>query len=261
MIVVPGILFAHYIRYQATPCCAINPNDRNVHQLEINPYPMKLLYPVKIFVVLFILFSLSRFYATAQPAANCGCDFTLKPRTGETELYINGQTLGVQPGNKVCIPGGTYKHIYLYNFYGTPQQPVTITNCGGKVNISGNVSYGFILKNSKNIHVTGTGDPAFAYGILIDGTVVPQSVGFAMGDRSTDIELDHIEINKSGAGFMYAPTPNCDPATWGSNFTIRNLSFHHNYVHDNGGEAFYIGNTSNTYNLTCGGSPISVTPR
>ncbi|MEJ7739585.1 MAG: PA14 domain-containing protein [Chitinophagaceae bacterium] len=223
---------------------------------------MKMLYPVKLFVLFLIsLFSVSSIYSADLQAADCGCDFTLKPKNGETEIYVNGQTLGVKPGNKVCIPGGTYKHIYLFNFNGTAEQPITVTNCTGKVIISGNVSYGFILKSSKNIHVMGTGDPSFEYGILVDGTAISQATGFATGDRSTDIELDHIEIYKSGAGFMYAPTPNCDSATWGSSFTIRNLSYHHNYVHDTGGEAFYIGNTSNTYNLTCNGSAISVTPQ
>ena len=213
---------------------------------------------------LFLFFALclgSVAMAAASPEANCGCDVTLRPRAGETDLYINGQTLGIQPGQKVCIMGGTYYHIFLFNFFGTADRPITITNCTGQVKISGNAGYGFLLNNSRYIHVTGSGDPSYNYGFLIDGTVAQQSVAFAMGDHTTDIELDRIEVYKAGAGFIYAPTPNCDPATWGSNFTIRNLSLHHNYVHDNAGEAFYIGSTSNTYNFNCNGSAVSVTPQ
>jgi hypothetical protein len=37
--------------------------------------------------------------------------------------------------------------------------------------------------------------------------------------------------------------PSCDSKTWRNNFTMRNVFIHDNYVHDVGGEAFYIGNS------------------
>ncbi len=107
-----------------------------------------------------------------KPAtAGCGCDITISPSPADGTAYLNGQTLGVKPGFKVCLKAAHYVDINLSNFFGTKAQPVTIINCGGLVTVSGYASYGFVLHNSRYVNISGAGDPGFKYGILIDGSV------------------------------------------------------------------------------------------
>jgi len=57
--------------------------------------------------------------------------------------------------------------------------------------------------------------------------------------------VDHVEILNSGfAGIMAKTDPNCDDATVRGNFVMRQVILHHNYVHDTGGEGFYVGHNN-----------------
>jgi hypothetical protein len=77
-------------------------------------------------------------------------------------------------------------------------------------------------------------------------------VGFGEDTQSTDVEVDHIEVSKTGGiGMACAPTPSCDPTSWASTWKMYNMSFHDNYVHETGNEGFYLGNTQNYYTMTC----------
>ncbi len=193
--------------------------------------------------------------------AGCGCDITISPSPADGTAYLNGQTLGVKPGFKVCLKAAHYVDINLSNFFGTKAQPVTIINCGGLVTVSGYASYGFVLHNSRYVNISGAGDPGFKYGILIDGSVASTNVGFAEDGQVSDISVDHMEVSKAGLGVACAPTPNCDPASWSTNWKMYNMNFHDNYVHETLFEGFYIGNTQNYYTYTCSGSTITVQPQ
>ncbi len=70
-----------------------------------------------------------------------------------------------------------------------------------------------------------------------------------------------MEVSKAGLGVACAPTPNCDPASWSTNWKMYNMNFHDNYVHETLFEGFYIGNTQNYYTYTCSGSTITVQPQ
>jgi hypothetical protein len=66
----------------------------------------------------------------------------------------------------------------------------------------------------------------------------------ALGDLSTNFEVDHVEVQGSGfAGIMAKTDPTCHPATSRENFTMKNINLNYNYVHDSKGEGFYIGNS------------------
>jgi len=200
--------------------------------------------------------------AATGSTSGCGCDITLQPGASDGQVYVDGQTLGVKPGMKVCLKAGHYVSIGLFHFYGTPSQPVTIINCGGLVNVSGYVGYGFALHSSRYVRVTGTGDPNTKYGILMDGSVAGTTVGYAEDAQCSDIEVDHLEISKTaGFGVACCPTPNCDPSTWSTAWKMYNMSFHDMYVHETLDEGFYIGNTQNDYVMTCSGSTVTVHPQ
>ena len=193
--------------------------------------------------------------------SGCGCDITLSPDPVSGQVYLSGQTIGVKPGNKVCLTSGHYVSISLSDFQGTKAQPITIVNCGGPVTISGYSSYGFTIHSSRYVHITGTGDPATQRGIIIDGSVASTAYGFGQDDHVSDIEVDHFEVFKTGVGIGCAPAPTCDSTTWSTSWKMYNMSFHDNYVHETVGEGFYIGNTVAYYTFNCSGTTVTVQPQ
>lgn len=164
---------------------------------------------------------------------------------------IDGAALGFKPGDVICLSSlNQYKSLYFVNINGTATQPITITNCGGTVNINGTgKSFGIKTEKSKYFRITGSS--AATYGIKINGA----NLGITLDYLSTNFEVDHIEAYSIGfAGIMAKTDPSCDAATWRGAFTMRDISLHHNYVHDTGGEGFYVGNSfyMNGVSTSCG---------
>ncbi|GJM60027.1 PA14 domain-containing protein [Persicobacter diffluens] len=162
--------------------------------------------------------------------------------------YVKGPDLGVQPGDTLAIQAGQYPFLGFVEIVGSPEQPVVIINEGGQVKI-GELQhyYGINFRDSKHFIFTGTGDANFEYGFWINNQ---ENTGFGISGVSTDYQLDHIEIsNTRFAGVQIKCDPICDkPETWGENFTIQNISLHHLFIHDTGGEALYIGHTGTSVN-------------
>ena len=191
------------------------------------------------------------------PTDDCGCDHTITA----SQPYVNGENLGVQPGDVVCIEGGNYPYLNLFNFRGSAEQPILFKNCGGQVLIGGSsTNYGIVMNNNQYFRFTGTGDPDYKYGFKVDGQIKYLASGFAIATKSSDFELDHIEITKVEAGVLAKTNPSCDASTWQSNYTMRNVSFHDFYIHGIEGEGFYIGHTSLKVNINCNGSTQEVIP-
>jgi hypothetical protein len=85
-----------------------------------------------------------------------------------------------------------------------------------------------------------TGGTGTTYGIKINGGHHSVTLEYL----TTDVEVDHIEVGGSGfSGIMAKTDPSCDNATIRGNFTMRNVILHDNYVHDTGGEGFYVGHS------------------
>jgi Right handed beta helix region/Secretion system C-terminal sorting domain len=196
-------------------------------------------------------------------ANSCGCNHVLTPGVAG-EIYVDGKQRNFQPGDVVCISATSYSYISLQNVVGTAANPITIKNCGGQVISTGsNGNYGFRLIKSRFVKVTGTGSAAHTYGFKIDGGPLMISSGVAVADSSSDLEIDHFDVRKASAGFIMKTNPtNCNPGSWDGYFTVRNISLHDNYLHNIGGEGFYIGHTSYTVSvLDCSGNTITVEPQ
>lgn len=190
---------------------------------------------------------------SCQPTDCSKCDFFVS--ISNDNFGFDGDELGVKPGDIICLDGSiTYtRPVQFKNIRGTATNPVLITNCNGKaiIDLPGK-SYAIGFNNSSNFRITGTGDPNELYGISLTGV---NGRGLDLNYLSTDFEVDHLEIFDIGfAGIMAKTDPSCDDATIRGNFTMRNVSLHDNYVHDVGGEGFYIGNSfyENGMNLECG---------
>ncbi len=190
---------------------------------------------------------------TCAPTDCSKCDFFVS--VSNESFGFDGDELGVKPGDIICLDGSiTYtRPIAFKNIKGTSEKPVLITNCNGQavVDLPGR-AYAISTSNCQYFRITGAGDPSVKYGISISNV---SSKGLDLNNLSSNFEIDRLEISKIGfAGIMAKTDPTCDDATIRGNFTMRDVSIHHNYVHDTDGEGFYIGNSfyANGRKLDCG---------
>jgi hypothetical protein len=192
--------------------------------------------------------------------SQCHCDKTLNPVGGG--IYLTSNTIGAVPGDTICIMAGVYTQILFEGFSGTAAQPLVFINCGGLVEVQGG-SYGIVFRNSQYFKFTGTGDPNLNYGFEIgtSGNPFTPGVGVAVGRKSSDYELDHLDIKKVEVGFFCKTDPICgDSSSFAPKLEIKNIKIHDNKLMNINGEGFYIGHTSNTF-LTSGcPTPESVEP-
>lgn len=200
-------------------------------------------------------------------AQNCNCDHTItqsgiyRPATeGVGMFYLN-----VKAGQTICIQQGDYSQIRFFNFQGKADSPIVIKNCGGLVRINNSFATGgngIVFNNSRFMRLSGNGYAQIRYGILIDSTGLG-AAGISIDNKSADIEINNIEITKTGfSGIMAKTDPSCDSSTWLNNFTMYNLHIHNNFIHDLNGEGLYIGNSFLEQGITrtCNGAPLVVYP-
>lgn len=179
---------------------------------------------------------------------DCGCTYVVPA----TAYRVDAQALGLKPGAVICLKAGVaYKNLVFKNVRGTATAPIIIKNCGGVATVNGGTGwFGIRTEYSSFFRITG-GNVNGSYGIKIVGG--KQSLHLDL--LTTQVEADHIEIANSGfAGIMAKTDPGCDNATVRGNFVIRNVKLHHNYVHDTGGEGFYVGHNNylSGVNTSCG---------
>ncbi|MCA9605606.1 MAG: right-handed parallel beta-helix repeat-containing protein, partial [Myxococcales bacterium] len=197
--------------------------------------------------------SLSTCPASAQ---DCDCDHVV----GLTDTIFDGRDTPVAPGDRICVTAGTREFLRFRHVQGTAEAPVEIINCGGRVVIHNeDRAYALVFEeDSQHFHVTGTGDPAIEHGFDIScpDTEPYPGIGLWLLGRSTDYEADHMEIHDTGfAGVSAKTDPLCDGSADQGVFVQRNASIHHLWVHDTGGEGFYVGSTqSDGQTITCDGA-------
>ena len=184
----------------------------------------------------------------------------------------------VSPGDTVCVNAGTRDYLYLRNFQGTAERPITFVNFGGQVIIRRS---GILIQNSKHVRLTGSGEPGIEYGFRITSA---SSNGVTIVNKSSDFEVDHVEITGVGLAGIKVGTPaTCSDGStsdWNaydydgdgikfgdrddvvnrSNFSIYNSVLHDNFIHDVGTEGIYVGSSfySTGSVLNCASGPESV---
>ncbi|MEO6869699.1 MAG: PKD domain-containing protein, partial [Ginsengibacter sp.] len=193
----------------------------------------------------------------------CGCDVTL-PRMPDGGIYFtNGKNgINVQPGQKVCIQSGNYPYINISGLVGTAAQPITIINCGGQVVAGSGPTYCINFKNSRYFRFTGTGDPNITYGFKAYWSGGFAGSGFSARDSTSNYEIDHFEAQNVENGFLCKIDPyDCSPGNYSTGWTIKDISFHDNYVHNTKGEGFYLANTASTVDVKdCSGNTMTIEP-
>jgi hypothetical protein len=165
---------------------------------------------------------------------------------------IDGKYLNLPPGSVIGLDASvTYGQLLFKNITGTEQNPIIIRNCNGTAIVNGgSLAYSIKTNNCRYFRITG-GDTLKEYGISITGG----KLGITLDNMSTNFTVDHIEIQQCGfAGIMAKTDPNCNDSTIRGNFTMKNVYFYDNYIHEVGGEGFYVGNSfySQGMNTACG---------
>jgi hypothetical protein len=228
---------------------------------------------MKIYAALFLsLFTLG---LCSEPTAGAlSCDHII----GQKVYMADGRTNYslVRPGQTVCISAGSRGYLTLQNFEGTASSPILFVNYGGLVLLNTPASGGgfaITVKNSRYFRLTGTGDSAYEYGIKVDG---PYSMGVKAGQKSSDMEIDHIEVANTTINGIRANTHSTcsdgsnndydydgdgkkaydlDDVVTKENFTQYNTKLHDNFLHDIGQEGFYVGYNRTVYAPYAQGSP------
>jgi hypothetical protein len=131
----------------------------------------------------------------------------------------------------------------LENVFGAANNPVTITNCGGKVTLDTDTwQRGITVLNSRYLRITGTGSADDFYGIHIKDS---EGASVDATDGTSDIEIDHVHIeNSGGSGILvrtYPFTSSCHLEWTRPNFTQYNTKVHNNYINGTRWEGLYIG--------------------
>ncbi len=163
---------------------------------------------------------------------------------GSDTTYIDASSFQqIKPGDTVCLKAGKWDYIYLKDFHGTADKPITFVNFGGAVTINTSNYFGIKIGNCSHVIFRGNGDKNITYGFQIDS--VEKGAGMGIDDLSTNIEISHVEISHTAIGGVYAKTdPVCgNYSATRDKFTMYDFSFHDCYVHDVPNEGLYIGNS------------------
>ncbi|MGB1041042.1 MAG: right-handed parallel beta-helix repeat-containing protein [Flavobacteriales bacterium] len=171
--------------------------------------------------------------------------------------------LSLNPGDIICVDGSaSYSFMRWENIKGTAQDPIIIKNINGQVKIKNLTnanqkvvaSYGWMFRESQNFKLLGNGDSTVRYGFKVTTHL---NSYIQMIRKTSDFEIAHVEIAGDYAG---GTNPLCgfagiiaksQPVCWddtvnggstdSSNFELKNVYIHDNYIHDVGGEGMYIG--------------------
>jgi hypothetical protein len=172
------------------------------------------------------------------------CNFTIGPSVSEANGSSNYSQ--VRPGHTVCISAGTRGRLTLKNFHGASSQPITFINSGGQVTIQGDPNQieggtdALKLESNSYIRITGSGasnqcGARYLAQQQACGIRVTQGFKGVADYRNTNLEIDHLEIYRTGG-----PGMKLNSGTVG-NWTHYNAYVHDIYAHDTGTEGLYIG--------------------
>lgn len=182
------------------------------------------------------------------PAITCDqCDYLLDPST----YGFDNDILKIPVGSVICFPAGQREAAFFNNFHGTADKPYKFINCGGQVKIFTTTTAAVRFFESSFIRFTGTGS-ADEYGFQIDAG--KGDYGFVAERRSTDFEVDHIEIlGSKNSGLSIRTDPTCDGGSNRGAFVQKNTIIHHNKIANTAFEGLYIGGSHWHSGLTVGG--------
>ena len=172
--------------------------------------------------------------------------------------YIDGRSVTYAPGDTLVLTTGNapYTYFALENVHGRPGKELVIVNEGGQVQLVN----GFAFAHCSFIRLSGTGskdrlgfrisDPSWN-GVAID-----------IHGRSSDIEIDHVDIYNKTYGFWVKQEASCADSLQYPNWVIHDIRIHDNRIVRMGQEGMYLGSTSpnGTRAIICNGRSVTPVP-
>ncbi len=152
----------------------------------------------------------------------------------------------ISAGDTLLIEAGIREFLVFSNINGSKDNPVVFINHGGRVIFESEIrSFGIDLRNCSNVKLTGTGDNSETYGFYIRKMINSTSVGIGVGYKTSDSEIENIEIaNVSFAGILAKTDPTCEDFSSARGlFVMKNSLLHNLYIHDINGEGIYLGSS------------------
>jgi len=197
---------------------------------------------------------------TPHPAPTANGRKIYLNKGGDNGIYINGATYSYAPGDTLVLRASQnpFSYFSMENVHGTAGAPVVIINEGGQIQISA-----MAARNCTFMKFTGTGSPSNQYGFFL--TSPNQTVSapaFDINERSSDIEVDHADINTHGYGFWVKQEASCPDSLRYPNWRIANISIHDNRITNTVQEGIYAGSTAPNGErfVYCNGANINPLP-
>lgn len=185
--------------------------------------------------ILFLIFSIAIYSSEKIHSQNCTFEFD------STVYVINGSDLNISPGDTINLLKGHRYYLLLKNINGNKDSVITIRNYNGTVIIDTNFYYGIKFDLSSFVKLSGAGVDSIKYGIQI---LKVNGAGISVDNKSTDVEIENIEISNTPIAGIYAKTdPDCSFTAVRDSFEMYNISIHDNYLHDIANEGMYIGSS------------------
>lgn len=157
--------------------------------------------------------------------------YIIPPNTNKIDGVING----IKPGD-VLIVAEQNKYsepLHFSNIKGELGNPVVITSAGSvTLDVGPRLSY--TVKMSKCSHIKVSSEMKITGGNK-------DSMGISVEDRSTDIEIEGVELFNNGFTSIMCK----DNQSFLGEWVMRNIKIHHCYMHDTrNGEGIYAGNSA-----------------
>jgi len=177
--------------------------------------------------------------------------------TNQPVIDGTGNASAVHPGDTIYLSASSRLYVLLRRLHGTADKPILVQNLGGQVAFTNNPSYGVKFDTCSWVRMIGKGTASDS-GFFISNT----NAGITIGGLSTCIEVAGFEIyNTTWTGIVAKTDPDCSLKSVRSNYIMRNISIHDNYIHGTANEGMYIGNSFwSGYTLHCNGKDTMVLP-
>ena len=167
-----------------------------------------------------------------------GTEHILTEAMGET-VTMDDFTPTLAAGDTVIISASRTKAIILKEIIGTPGSWITFTNpSDARITLSDGErrSVPMLIEDCRYIHLLGNNYGSETYGIrLTGGSSCLRLV------NTRDVEIAYFELYDSshiGINMCQCWEP------WTGTEEMKNVTIHHNYIHDVGGEGMYLGKSS-----------------
>jgi len=163
--------------------------------------------------------------ARGQAPCDASCDHVIEPAS----RFIDGAA--IEPGDTVCIRGGTTQTLAIRDVRGSAAAPVLIRACDAPLIVGGGTSTnGISIQTSSYLRITGGAERSIR---VVGGPTY--SVGVTVNSCTEHLEVDGLEVS----GTTYTAYRNLSESD--ACLVRTGFSLHHWFIHDVGGEGMFFG--------------------